>query len=122
MCERGRCAIAQNHPRQTRQLSASDELRETFERHGVTILHLDHKAFGIYAGVIETTCDLASMGRTPEVLAAATEFEARHAQQAVLIARKLRDGETDPAERLCLAIVLNATMTIEETIEIVPTV
>jgi hypothetical protein len=27
---------------------SKDELRHTFERHGVTILHLDHEAFGIY--------------------------------------------------------------------------
>jgi hypothetical protein len=26
---------------------SKDELQETFERHGVTILHLDHEAFGI---------------------------------------------------------------------------
>jgi hypothetical protein len=32
---------------------SKDELRGTFERHGVTILHLDHEAFGIYAGIIE---------------------------------------------------------------------
>jgi hypothetical protein len=101
---------------------SKDELRETFERHGVTILHLDHEAFGIYAGVIEPSYDLRVDGRTPEVLAAATEFGARHAQEAVLIARKLPEGETDPAERLGLSIVLNTAMTIEEAVEIVETV
>jgi hypothetical protein len=84
---------------------SKDELRETFGRHGVTILHLDHEAFGIYAGVIEPSYDLRVDGRTPEVLAAATEFGARHAQEAVLIARTLPEGETDPAERLGLSIV-----------------
>src|ERR1700730_1233135 len=98
------------------------ELRETFERNGVTILHLDHEAFGIYAGVIEPSYDLRVDGRTPEVLAAATEFGARHAQEAVLIARKLPEGETDPAERLGLSIVLNTAMTIEEAVDIVETV
>ncbi len=50
------------------------------------------------------------------------EFGKRHAQQAVLIAHKLPEGETDPAERLGLTIVLNTTMTIEEAVEIVATV
>jgi hypothetical protein len=27
---------------------SKDELRQTFERHGVRVLHLDHEAFGIY--------------------------------------------------------------------------
>src|ERR1700722_13259539 len=47
---------------------SKDELRETFERHGVTILHLDHEAFGVYR-VIEPSYDLRVDGGTPEVLA-----------------------------------------------------
>lgn len=100
---------------------SKDELRDTFERHGVTILHLDHEAFGIYR-VIEPSYDLRVEGATPAVLGAATEFGKRHAQEAVLIARKLPSGETDPAERLGLTIVLNTTITIEEAVEIVETV
>src|SRR5271168_1387819 len=37
---------------------SKDELCETFERRGVTILHLDHEAFGIFEGQIEPTYDL----------------------------------------------------------------
>ena len=32
------------------------ELRQTFEQHGVRIVHLDHEAFGIYAGIVEPKC------------------------------------------------------------------
>src|ERR1700756_3607135 len=60
---------------------SKDELRETFERHGVTILHLDHEAFGIFAGQIEPTYDTLVDGTTPQVLAAAAEFGKRHAQE-----------------------------------------
>jgi len=47
-----------------------DELLATFERHGVTVLHLDHEAFGIYAGQIEPTYDVHVDGRSEDVLAA----------------------------------------------------
>jgi hypothetical protein len=101
---------------------SKDELRVTFERHGVTILDLDHEAFGIYR-VIEPSYDLRVDGTTTAVVGAATEFGRRHAQEAVLIARKLPKGETDPAERLGLTIVLGTTtITIEEAVEIVETV
>ena len=40
----------------------------------------------------------------------------------MLIARKLPEGEMDPAERLGLTIVLNTTITIDEVVEIVATV
>jgi hypothetical protein len=94
---------------------SKDELRGTFERHGVNVLQLDHEAFGIY-GVIEPSYDLHVDGGTPEVLAAATEFGKRHAQQAVLVARKLREGESEPAGRMGLMITLNAPMTIDAAI------
>ena len=42
----------------------------TFERHGVTVLHLDHEAFGIYVGQIEPTYDVHVDGRSEGVLAA----------------------------------------------------
>jgi hypothetical protein len=79
---------------------SKDDLRQTFERHGVKIIHLDHEAFGIYAGFIEPSYDLRVEGSTPDVLQAATEFGKRHAQEAVLVARKLREGESDPAARM----------------------
>lgn len=37
---------------------SKDELAATFQRHGVTVLHLDHEAFGIYAGQIEPAYDM----------------------------------------------------------------
>ena len=77
-----------------------DELLDTFVRHGVTVLHLDHEAFGIYEGLIEPTYDVHVEGSTDAVLAAATEFGKRHSQEMILIARKVREGESDPAERL----------------------
>ena len=97
---------------------SKDELRETFERHGVKVLHLDHEAFGIYAGVIEPSYDLRVDGGTPAVLAAATEFGKRHAQEEVLIARQLPEGESDPAARMGLAITLNALVTIDVAVRI----
>ena len=97
------------------------ELRDTFVRHGVSVLHLDHEAFGIYQ-IIEPSYDLHVDGMTPDVLAAAEEFGSRHAQEAVLIARKLQEGETDPAERLGLVVVLREDIKIEEAIEIVEVV
>src|ERR1051325_3242786 len=95
-----------------------DELLATFERHGVTVLHLDHEAFGIYEGQIEPTYDVHVDGRTDEVVAAALEFGRRHAQEMVLIAKEVREGETSPDDRLGLTILLNATFTVEEAIEI----
>src|SRR5437764_457264 len=67
-----------------------DELADTFVRHGVTVLHLDHEAFGIYEGRIEPTYDVHVEGPAAAVLAAAAEFGKRHAQETILIARKLR--------------------------------
>ena len=46
-------------------------------------------------------------------MAAAAEFGRRHAQEMILIAKKLREGEVDPAQRLGLTIVLNAAITVE---------
>jgi hypothetical protein len=63
---------------------------------------LDHEAFGIYAGQIEPTYDVHVDGRTDDVLAAASEFGRRHAQEMVLIAKKIREGESDPNERIGL--------------------
>jgi hypothetical protein len=40
----------------------------------------------------------------------------------VLIAKKLHEGENDPNERLGLTLVLNATFTVEEALEIAETV
>jgi hypothetical protein len=94
-----------------------DELRETFEKRGVKVLHLDHEAFGIYR-VIEPSYDLRVDGATADVLAAATTFGIRHAQEAILIARKLQDGESDPAERLGLTITLHVVMTVIEAVRI----
>ncbi len=82
------------------------------------VLHLDHEAFGIYT-VIEPSYDLRVDGATMDVLAAATEFGKRHAQEAVLIACKLGDGESDPAERLGLIITLHVAMTMTQAIRIV---
>src|SRR5439155_27169629 len=95
-----------------------DELRDTFVRHGVAVLHLDHEAFGIYEGQIEPTYDVHVEGPTDAVLAAAREFGKRHAQEMILIARKLREGERDPAERLGLTIVLSAEITLDEAVEV----
>ncbi len=101
---------------------SKDELAAAFQQHGVTVLHLDHEAFGIYEGQIEPTYDLHVDGATQDVLAAATEFGKRHAQEMVLIARKLREGEIDPAQRLGLTIVLNTDISVEEAVEIVDVV
>jgi hypothetical protein len=97
---------------------SKDELRDTFVRHGVTVLHLDHEAFGIYQGQIEPTYDVHVEGPTSAVLAAAGEFGKHHAQEMILIARKLKEGERDPAERLGLTILLNAQITLGEAVEI----
>jgi hypothetical protein len=75
---------------------------------------LDHEAFGIYEGQIEPTYDLRVEGAKPDILAAAAEFGAHHAQEMVLIARKLKQGETDPDQRLGVTITLNSTIGIEE--------
>jgi hypothetical protein len=97
---------------------SKDELRDTFVGHGVAVLHLDHEAFGIYEGWIEPTYDVHVEGRTQAVLAAATEFGKHHVQEMILIARKIREGEHDPAERLGLTILLNAQITLDEAVEI----
>jgi hypothetical protein len=97
---------------------SKDELRDAFVRHGVTVLHLDHEAFGIYEGQIEPTYDVYVEGRTDSVLTAAMEFGKHHSQEMILIARKLRQGEHDAAERLGLTILLNAQITLDEAVEI----
>ncbi len=97
---------------------SKDELRETFERHGVAVLRLDHEAFGIYGGIIEPSYDLRVEGSTPHVLQAATEFGERHEQEAILIARKVREGETDPDEKLGLSITLRAAISAQEAVMI----
>jgi hypothetical protein len=99
-----------------------DELRDTFVRHGVAVLHLDHEAFGIYQGQIEPTYDVLVEGTAAAVLAAAAEFGRHHAQEMILIARKLREGESDPAERLGLTVLLNAEIILEEAVEVVAVV
>ena len=53
---------------------SKNELADTFVRHGVTVLHLDHEAFGIYESLIEPTYDVHVEGRTDAVLAAAEEL------------------------------------------------
>src|SRR5438132_4223843 len=68
--------------------ASRDELAATFQQHSVTVLHLDHEAFGIYEGQIEPTYDVHVDGRIDDVLAAASEFGRRHAQEMVLIAKK----------------------------------
>jgi hypothetical protein len=97
---------------------SKDELRDTFARHGVAVLHLDHEAFGIYEGQMEPTYDVHVEGPSAAVLAAAGEFGRRHAQEMILIARNLKEGEHDPAARLGLTILLNAPITLEEAVEI----
>ncbi len=97
---------------------SKDELAATFESHGVKVLHLDHEAFGIYEGQIEPTYDLHVDGRTDDVLAAASEFGRRHAQAMVLIAKETSEGGDDRNQRLGLTILLNATFTVEEALEI----
>ncbi len=101
---------------------SKDELRETFVRHGVTVLHLDHEAFGIYQGQMEPTYDVHVEGAGDHVLAAAAEFGKRHAQETILIARKLREGEHDPELRLGLTVRLNAAIILAEAVEIVDVV
>jgi hypothetical protein len=97
---------------------SKDELAEAFHRHGVTVLHLDHEAFGIYAGQIEPTYEVHVDGRTDDVLAAASECGRRHAQEMVLIAKKIREGESDPNERIGLTITLYANVTVPEAVRI----
>jgi hypothetical protein len=50
------------------------------------------------------------------VLAAATEFGKHHEQEAILIARKIREGETEPAERPGLSIALGAAVSAPEAV------
>ena len=94
------------------------ELAAAFQRHGVTVLHLDHEAFGIYEGAIEPTYDVHVDGRTEDVVAAGAEFGKRHAQEMVLIARKLKPGESDPNQCMGLAVTLNAEIGVAEAVEI----
>ena len=95
---------------------SKNDLRQTFEQHGVKVVHLDHEAFGIYGGMIEPSYDLRVEGNTAAVLQAATEFGKRHRQEAILIARKVREAETDPAEKLGLAITLRAAISAQEAV------
>jgi hypothetical protein len=67
---------------------SKDELRQTFERHGVQVRYLDNQAFGTYAGVIEPRYDLRVEGATQIVLAAASELGKRHAQEAISCAQR----------------------------------
>ena len=97
---------------------SKDELRQAFESHGVRVLYLDHEAFGIYAGQIEPTYDILVDGPTQEVLAAATEFGKRHAQEMVLIAKKVKEGESDPNERMGVTIALHEDIRVEVAVEI----
>lgn len=97
---------------------SKDELRQSFERHGVRVLYLDHEAFGIYAGQIEPTYDTLVDGSTPDVLAAAAEFGTRHAQEMVLIAKKLKAGESDPSQRMGLIIALHEDIPVNVAVEI----
>jgi len=97
---------------------SKDELAATFQQHGVSVLHLDHEAFGIYEGQIEPSYDVLVDGRTDDVLSAAREFGAHHAQEMVLIARKLHEGETDPEQRLAVTITLNEEIGVEVAVEI----
>ena len=94
------------------------ELAAAFQRHQVTVLHLDHEAFGIYDGRIEPTYDAHVDGRTEDVVAAGAEFGKRHAQEMVLIARKLKVGESDSNQCMGLAITLNAVIDVAEAVEI----
>lgn len=84
-----------------------EELRQTFCRHGVLVKHLDHEVFGIYCGTLEPSYDVHVEGATPAVLMAAKEFGRRHAQEMVLIARKLHENEHDVSQRLGLSVALN---------------
>jgi hypothetical protein len=95
---------------------SKDELTATFQRHGVTALHLDHAAFGIYAGQIEPAYDVYVDGRTDDVVAAAAEFGRHHAQEMVLIAKKLKPGESDVAARLGLTVTLHVAIRVEEAV------
>ena len=74
--------------------------------------------FGIYAGQFEPTYDLFVDGRSDDVLAAASEFGKRHAQEMILVARKVRDGENDPNERNGLTITLSANVTLPEAVRL----
>lgn len=102
------------------QLTAgsTDELRQVFHRYGVLVKHLDHEVFGIYCGQIEPSYDVHVEGETSDVLAAAKEFGKRHAQEMVLIARKMKKNENDPSERMGLTIQLNEEIRIEVAVEI----
>lgn len=97
---------------------SKDELAATFQLHSVVVLHLDHEAFGIYEGKIEPTYDVHVDGRTDDVLAAASEFGRHHAQEMVLIAKKLKEGESDPNQRMGLTITLNEETSVEVAVEI----
>jgi hypothetical protein len=76
------------------------------------------RSFGIYR-VIEPSYDLRVEGTTALALAAATEFGRRHAQEAVLIARRMEEGEADPAECLGLVLALQQPITVEEAVRVV---
>jgi len=51
-------------------------------------------------------------------LAAAAEFGRHHAQEMVLIARKMKEGESDPNERMGLTITLHADIPVAEAVAI----
>src|SRR5436305_1084077 len=63
-----------------------------------------------------TTC--TSRGRPAPCWRRPGEFGRRHAQEMILIARNLREGEHAPAARLGLTILLNAPTSLGEAVEI----
>lgn len=95
---------------------SKDELRVTFERHGVDVKHLDHEAFGIYCGQMEPSYDVHVEGATSCVLAAAKEFGKKHIQEMVLITRRMLEGEAEPNQRMGLVITLNAHISLDEAV------
>src|SRR5260370_4826584 len=67
---------------------------------------------------MEPTYDVQVDGRSEDVLAATSEFGNRHAQEMVLVARKVREGESDPNERIGLTIMLDAKFTVPEAVRL----
>ncbi len=97
---------------------SKDELRDVFVNRGVKIIHLDHEAFGIYKGRFEPTYDLLVDGNTADILSAAREFGAKHAQQAILVARILKEGDHGEGARLGATITLGKVINSHEAVAI----
>lgn len=95
-----------------------ENLRQTFCRHGVVVQHLDHEVFGIYRGTLEPSYDVHVEGATSDVLAAAKEFGKRHAQEMVLVARRLQKNKEDVRERLGITIKLKSHISAHEAVRI----